>query len=208
MTMAAPADDERAVEVPEDRNAVAVRLRDQTYVTLLRGGAAVATERDPGAEVVFSAPPGAYTVRTDGRLEQVVPRTVEAVSWPAADPAALASERLAPSFLRLSSDAPDHHEVDGVGEVPADGHSFCTVTVSKVGPDGTPLSGGRHRDRIFLRATGGTIKDARGRRIRALSLRSGTASFRLVAEETPRLVTVYAIGKEPTARAELPIEFV
>jgi hypothetical protein len=209
MTTAAPAGDERAVEVPEDRSAVAVRLRGHTYVTLLRDGVPVATERGAGADVVFSAPPGAYTVQTDGQLERVASRTVEAVPWLLADLASLAApERLVSAYLRLSSDAPDRHEVDGIAEVPADGQSFCTVTVSKVDLDGTPLTGGRHRDRIFLRATGGTIKDARGRRIRALSLRSGTASFRLVADATPRLVTVYALGREPTARAELQIEFV
>jgi hypothetical protein len=88
--------------------------------------------------------------------------------------------------------------IDGVGEIAADGNSFCTLTIELAGGVGE----------VFLRATGGTPMDARGKaRIRSVKLRRGKATFRLVSEATPRPVTVYAFGEREQG-AELPIEFV
>ena len=114
-----------------------------------------------------------------------------------------------PTFLNLTSDAPDCHIVDGIGEIPADGSSFCTITIQKLSYDGTPLTGDDHLDEIFLRTTGGLIVDANGNRLRSLHLQSGQATFRLVSEPTPRLVTVTVFGREPSLqKAEIQIEFV
>ena len=48
---------------------------------------------------------------------------------------------------------------------------------------------------VFLRTTGGRLANAKGGRIRSVRLRNGRASFRLIAEETPRLVTVMAFAE-------------
>jgi hypothetical protein len=114
-----------------------------------------------------------------------------------------------PAQLYLTSDAPDHHIVDGVGEIPADGTSFCTITVETVTLDGTPLTG-QAQDEVFLRTTGGVLLDAAGEnRIRSVTLKSGRAAFRLVAEASPKVVTVSAFGQGPALlKAEIQIEFV
>ena len=52
--------------------------------------------------------------------------------------------------------------------------------------------------------------DAKGqKRIRSLKLRSGRATFRLVSEESPKVVTVSVLGQEPfVSKTEIQIEFI
>ena len=51
--------------------------------------------------------------------------------------------------------------------------------------------------------------DASGEtRIRSVRLQAGTATFRLVSESSPRLVTVFAFSHDQQLRAELPLEFI
>ena len=130
------------------------------------------------------------------------------------EPIASPLERLKrepPAFLRLATDAPEQHiVVDDIGEIPADGTSFCTITVEKVTSDGTIMTGKEHKDELFLRKTGGFLMDdKRKKRIRSLKLKSGKAGFRLVSEKHPKIVTVTVFGREPIMfKAEIKIEFV
>ena len=190
---------EREIVVRQAAPAVHVRATRQSWVALGDSEGAVVVREESGArEVVFTVPPGRYTVSTDGRLEDVTAEAPPDAAVPGDD---------AGTGLRLGSDAPDD-SVDGVGELAADGKSACTITIEKLGADGEPLRGRAHDDEIVVRTTGGALVDANGDRVRATKLKSGRATVRLVSEPTPRLVTVEAVGPPPLGRAELRIEFV
>jgi hypothetical protein len=115
-----------------------------------------------------------------------------------------------PAQLHLTSNAPDQHIVDGIGEIPADGTSFCTITIEAVALDETPLTGQAQEGEVFLRTTGGVLLDAAGEnRLRSVTLKSGQAAFRLVSEASPKVVTVSAFGQGlALLKAEIQIEFV
>ena len=89
-------------------------------------------------------------------------------------------------------------------------YSISIKEARKVTFEGTPLTGREHKDELFLRATGGILMDAKGqKRIRSLKLRSGRATFRLVSEESPKVVTVSVLGQEPfVSKTEIQIEFI
>jgi hypothetical protein len=194
---------EEEVVVPKDSNAVAVRARGHEWIAVVQDGTELVREASASSETTFFLPPGRYAVQTDGTIEHA---EAAKIAVPA-DP--FGGSRGGLAALRLASDAPDRHVVDGVGEVPADGESSTTITIEKVNAAGEPLHRRRDNDEIFLRSTGGTIADAKsGDRIRSVKLHAGRASFRLVAEPVPRLVTVSALGEGMLAPAELQIEFV
>jgi len=202
MTPAAASATEGAhtVEVTGEHNGIVVRARDHSRVSVLQDGEEIAAELSGRSEVVFAVGRGSYEVRSDGTLEEVSTRALEL------PPTSL--ERSAAPQLSLTADAPSRHKVDGVGEIPADGQSYCTVTVEQIRPDGaaTPVVEGAAE--VFLRATGGVIMDSRGqKRIRSVRLRRGRATFRLVSEGLPRLVVIHAFERQGQA-AELPLEFV
>jgi hypothetical protein len=195
---------EKDVVVPRGSNAVVVHARDHAWVALVRGGAEVLREQSGSRETRFLAEPGTYTLRTDGAIDSVKPATIEVPLDPFAS-----AEGDAPFLLTLTSDAPDRHVVDGVGEIAADGESSATITVAKVSAAGEPLTRRADRDEVFLRTTGGSVvAPSKNDRIRSVKLKAGRASFRLVAESTPRLVTVSAIGVGAAGPAEIQIEFV
>jgi hypothetical protein len=194
---------EHEVAVREDANAVVVRTRGHEWVAVLQDGTEVVREANGSPETTFFLSPGEYILRTDGTIEHA---DVTSVPLP---PDPLASTGEVPLLLRLSSDAPDRHVVDGIGEIPADGESSATMTIEKVDAAGKPLTRRSDNDEVFLRSTGGTITDAeKDKRIRSVRLKAGRASFRLVAEPVPRLVTVSALGVGAVAPAEVQIEFV
>jgi hypothetical protein len=193
---------EQAVTVPEGSNRIVVHARDHGWVAVTRNGTTLVTELSGSPQAAFVVAPGEYVVTSDGKISDVAVDAVELAEAPLAG-----GEE--PLMLRLESDAPDRHVVDGIGEVPADGSSFCTITVEKVDVAGEAKTGKRDTDEVFLRATGGRIEDAKGKgRIRSLKLKGGRASFRLVADEQPRLVTVTAFGHGSPEPAELRIELV
>jgi hypothetical protein len=202
MTASAAATEQtQAVEVPADRNAIVAKAYDHSWISVLRGGDEIITERSGRPEVMFVVGPGSYEVRSDGTVEEVSTRTLEL-------PQAAALETGEAIHLVLSADAPDRHRVDGVGEIPADGQSYCTVTVEKVRSGGERAAGDEGAGEIFLRATGGVIMDNRGgRHIRSIRLRRGRATFRVVSEEQPRFIRVLAFDRKGSA-AELQLEFV
>lgn len=192
---------EREVLVPKGANGVVVRARDHEWVALAQDGAELVREHSGARETTFTAEPGAYSVLTDGSVDSVEPLSLDFPDLFGAGERAV--------LLRLSADAPDRHLVDGVGEIAADGESATTITIEKVDAVGEPMERRRDNDEIFVRTTGGTILDAkRDHRIRSVKLRSGRASFRLVAEETPRLVTVSALAAGVPTAAEIQVEFV
>ena len=95
--------------------------------------------------------------------------------------------------------------MDGIGEIVADGTSYCTIAVEKMDLNGVAVSGSEHQDELFLRTTGGVIMDDKGgQRIRSLKLRSGRAAFRLVSESSPKIVTVSVFSRDPLlSKAEI-----
>ncbi len=139
--------------------------------------------------------PGEYEVRTDGRF-----RSVETAQREVAEPAALLRMASAEMPLELEVEAPSRHPVDGMPQVPADGTSSCTITVRKPGETGK----GRKAE-VYLRSTGGSLM-AGDSRVSSVRLKSGSASFQLVSEAAPKLVTVYAFTESATA--EVQIEFI
>lgn len=196
---------QQTIMVPDDHNNLVVRLRDHTWVSLYKGEQEVASNRTSAPVFSFSVTPGGYVVRSDGSIQNVTTDYVQ----PPISPLELLLQRQA-ALLRLTSDAPDRHVVDGIGEIPADGTSYCKITIEKVAVDGTLLTGKEHEGELFLRTTGGALMEEAGQsRIRSLKLESGRATFRLVSEPSPKIVTVFVFGRNSfSARAEIQIEFV
>lgn len=114
------------------------------------------------------------------------------------------------ALLHLSSNAKDRHKVDGIGEIPADGKSRCTITIRKIDIEGNLLTRQQDNDELFLRTDAGSIRDARGRKeIRMIRLNKGTASFRLCSEEKKRMATIQVFSTDPNLMdANISIEFI
>jgi hypothetical protein len=195
-----PMEDARAVEVTGEHNGVVARASGHSWIGLFRDGIRLTAEMSGRPEAAFAADAGQYEIRTDGTLELVEAR--------AFDNPELARFRTVRPRLSMTSDAPDTHVVDDVGEITGDGTSFCTITVERVGMDQEPLRGKDGAGQVYLRATGGVIMDKTGRsHIRSVRLRAGRASFRFVSDSLPRLVTLHAFDGD-SEPAELAIEFV
>jgi hypothetical protein len=191
--------------IPQDHNRLVVRLSEHTWVSVSTEDEEIVGVESSTPTIGFFISPGNYLIRTDGNIDELTSKRIEPI------PALLDSfEQGPPVQLSLTTDAPDQHIVDGIGEIPADGTSYCTITIQKLTYDGTPLTGDDHQDELFLRTTGGLIMDAEGnQRLRSLHLQSGQATFRLVSEPTPRFVTITVFGREPSPqKAEIQIEFV
>ncbi len=199
---AVPAGDERGIMVDEGQNAVVVEATGNRWVSLCHHEVDIVREASGEPLAVFIVKPGSYTVRTDGALSSV---SVEHREVPRS---ALELVRGGPrATLRIFSDAPDVHVVDGVGEIPADGVTAATVTVQKVDAAGAQLADGD--DDIFLRCTGGVLMEANtDTKVRSVRLRDGRATFQLVSDNSPKLVTVFAFSADRLLGAELPMEFI
>jgi hypothetical protein len=187
---------ERKITIRKNDNQLVVRAAGSTWVALERDGRELLRDLSGNRETSFGVGRGTYVVRSDGKIAHVEARSV---SLPEAGEAAA---------LRLSADAPDVHPVDGVPEIAADGKSFTTVTVQKVGADGAPLRRRTDTDEVFVRTTGGALRDGRGRPVRSVRLSGGKATFRLVSEAVGRVVTVEAVAQAPLVGATLRVEFV
>jgi hypothetical protein len=200
-----PGASQQTVTVPQGHNSLVVRLQGHTWGSVSTDTHHLVRNQSPDPVIAFTLAPGTYLVQTDGKIEGV---TTESFRL---EPSLFEQLRQGtPACLALTSDAPDRHVVDGIGEVAADGASYCTITVQKMGISGGAVSGDEHQDELFLRATGGVIMDDKGgQRIRSLTLRSGRAVFRLVSEASPKIVTVSVFSRDPLlSKAEIQIEFV
>lgn len=196
---------QETVTVPQGHNSIVVRLQGQTWVSVSTDTQELVRNQSPDPVIGFTLVPGTYVVRSDGMIESLATKSFS-------QPQSLLEQlrQGTPAFLRLTSDAPDRHVVDGIGEVVADGTSYCTITIEKLDLNGVATSGSEHQDELFLRTTGGAIMDDKGeQRIRSLKLRSGRAAFRLVSESSPKIVTVSVMSRDPLlSRAEIQVEFV
>lgn len=197
--------DEKEMDVPREHNRLLVTLEAHSWVSISVGDRELVRKESPEPVISFILDPGPYTVRTDGKIEKMTTEAAAAIS------SLVEQLQKGPQArLRIETDAPDEHPVDGIGEILADGKSFCTVTLEKVGFDGQRLTGEEHNDELFLRSTGGLLKDRSGnKRIRKLKLSSGKGQFRLVSERSPKVVTVTVFGEGPLPlREEIQIEFI
>jgi hypothetical protein len=196
---------QQTVTVPQEHNSLVVHLQGHSWVSVSTATQELVRNRSPDPVIAFTLAPGTYVVRTDGKLESL---TTESFRQAPSLFEQLRHEM--PAFLALTSDAPDRHVVDGIGEVIADGTTYCTITIQKMDLNGVALSGSEHKDELFLRTTGGVLMDDKGgQRIRALKLLSGCAAFRLVSESNPKIVTVSVLSRNPLlSKAEIQIEFV
>ena len=195
----------QTVTVPPDHNSLVVRLQGHTWVSVSTDTHQLVRNQSPDPVIAFTLAPGTYVVQTDGEIEGV---TTESFRQ---EPSLFEQLRQgAPAFLALTSDAPDRHVVDSIGEIAADGTSYCTITVQKMDMHGAAVTGSEQGDELFLRTTGGvTMDNTGGQRIRSLTLRSGRAAFRLVSEPSPKIVTVSVFSRDPLlSKAEMQIEFV
>ncbi len=195
---------ETSYDVPLEHNRLKVSLRENTWLKIFKDGNMIFASKSSSPNFKISVYPGQLSIQTDGRIVNVSSEDIGANSN------LLKRLQDTSESIVLSSDAPDQHVVDGIGEVSADGTSFCTITLEKVSFDGTSLTDDTHNDELFIRTTGGLIMDATGEnRIRSLRLQSGQAQFRLVSESSPKVVTVTAFGRSPQrAKAEIQIEFI
>ena len=196
---------QQTVTVPQDHNSLVVHVQGHSWVSVSTATQELVRNRSPDPVIAFTLAPSTYVVRTDGKLESL---TTESFRQ-----APLLFEQLGrgtPALLTLTSDAPDRHVVDGIGEVLADGTSYCTITIQKMDLNAVGVSGSEHQDELFVRTTGGSIMDEKGgQRIRSLKLRSGRAAFRLVSEPSPKIVTVSVFSRDPLlSKAEIQVEFV
>ncbi|HEY9670717.1 MAG TPA: hypothetical protein V6D11_04685 [Waterburya sp.] len=148
------------------------------------------------APQIFYIEEGEYRIVTDGHIDHI---TKESATMPSLGDL---------SQLVLTSDAKDFHVVDGVGEIPADGQSFTTITIQKFDAKGQILHTKEENDEVFLRTNAGTIKDGEGNEIRSLKLAQGKGFFRLYSEEHKRVATVKVISANPyLTDASISIEF-
>ena len=204
-TIDQPNASQQTVTIPRDHNSLVVRLQGHTWVSVSTNTQQLVRNQSPDPVIAFTLAPGTYVVRTDGTIENLTTESFRR------EPSLFEQFRQGtPAFLTLTSDAPDRHVVDGIGEVVADGTSYCTIAVQKMALHGVAVSGSEHHDELFVRTTGGSIMDEKGeRRIRSLTLQSGRAAFRLVSEPSPKIVTVSVLSRTPLlANAEIQIEFV
>ena len=200
-----PVVQQEMVTVPQGHNSIVVRLRGQTWVSVSTDTQELVRNQSPDPVIGFTLAPGTYVVRSDGMIESLATESFRQT------PSLFGQSRQETlAFLTLTSDAPDRHVVDGIGEVVADGTSYCTITIQKLDLNGLPVSGSEHQDELFVRTTGGSIMDEKGaERIRSLKLRSGRAAFRLVSEPSPKIVTVSVLSRDPLlSRAEIQVEFI
>jgi hypothetical protein len=196
---------QKTVTVPQEHNSMVVHVQGQSWVSVSTATQELVRNQSPDPVIAFTLAPGTYVVRSDGKLESL---TTE--SFRQAPSLFEQLERGAPALLTLTSDAPDRHVVDEIGEIAADGSSYCTITIQKMDMNGVAVSGREHNDELFLRTTGGVIMDDKGdQRLRSLKLRSGRAAFRLVSESNPKVVTVSVLSRNPLLpKAEIQVEFV
>jgi hypothetical protein len=200
-----PDGSQETVTVPQGHNILVVHLQGHTWVSVSTDTQQLVRNQSPDPVIAFTLTPGTYAVHTDGKIEGV---TTESFRQ---EPSLFEQLRRGiPAFLTLTSDAPDRHVVDGIGEVVADGASYCTIAVQKMDLNGVAVSGSEHEDELFLRTTGGVIMDDKGeRRIRSLKLRSGRVAFRLVSDPSPKIVTVSVFSRDPLlSKAEIQVEFI
>jgi hypothetical protein len=199
-----PGASQQTVTVPQDHNSLVVHLHGHTWVSVSSDTRQLLRNQSSDPVIAFTLAPGTYVVQTDGKIEEV---TTEGFRQ---EPSLFEQLRQKAALLNVTSDAPDRHVVDGIGEVVADGTSYCTITIQKMDLNGVALSGSAHQDELFLRTTGGVIMDDKGgQRIRSLKLRSGRAAFRLISESSPKLVTVSVLSRNPLLpKAEIQVEFV
>jgi hypothetical protein len=200
-----PGTSQQTVTVPQGHDSIVVRLRGHTWVAVSTYTHQLVRNESPDSVIAFTLAPGTYVVRTDGKIESVTTESFRQA------PSLFEQLRQGtPALLGLTSDAPDRHVVDGIGEVVADGASYCTITVQKMDMNGVAVSGSEHEDELFLRTTGGVIMDDKGgQRIRSLTLRSGRAAFRLVSESSSKTVTVSVFSRDPLlSKAEIQVEFI
>jgi len=200
-----PGASRQTVTIPQDHNSLVVRLQGHTWVSVSAGSRQLVRNQSSDPVIAFTLAPNTYVVQTDGQIEKVT--TERFLREPSFFDQL--QEGVAAAFT-VTSDAPDRHVVDGIGEIAADGASFTTITIQKVDVNGAALGGSGHEDELFLRTTGGVIMDGDGaRRIRSVNLRSGRAAFRLVSEASPKLVTVSVLSRDPlVSNAEIQLEFV
>ncbi|HEX2571534.1 MAG TPA: hypothetical protein VH877_18380 [Polyangia bacterium] len=194
---------EQKITIPEGSNALAVEVADHGYVSILRHGREIVVDRGGARSHRFVLPPGDYVVRTDGQMGSAKPDKVEI----GRSPLDLLRDAATAGSLRLAASVSQRHPVDQVGQLPADGKSSCTVTVEHLDPEGK-LAAGMGEEELYLRTTGGTLRDSAGNPTARLRLKAGRGTFTVVAEAVPRFVTVTVFGVLPTLRAELPLEFV
>ena len=200
-----PGASQQTVTVPQDHNSLVVHLQGHTWVSVSTDTQELIRNQSPDPVIGFTLTPGTYVVRSDGTIESLAtesfrqPPSVLEQLWQGTS-----------AFLTLTSDAPDRHVVDGIGEVVADGTSYCTIAVQKIDLNGVAVSGSEHQDELFVRTTGGSIMDEKGeQRIRSLKLRSGCTAFRLVSESSPKIVTVSVLSRTPLlSKAEIQVEFI
>jgi hypothetical protein len=205
MAVDQPVVQQETVTVPQGHDSIVVRLRGHTWVGVSTYTHQLVRNESPDPVIAFTLAPGTYVVRTDGKIENV---TTESFRQ---EPSLFGQLRQeTPAYLALTSDAPDRHVVDGIGEVVADGTSYCTITIQKLDLNGVPVSGSEHKDELFLRTTGGLIMDDKGgQRIRSLTLQSGRIAFRLVSDPSPKIVTVSVFSRDSLlSKAEIQVEFV
>src|SRR6266545_6788193 len=196
---------EQTITVPQGHNTLVISIREHSWVSISIDDQEIASNHTPAPSLSLAVSPGTYIVQSDGVIERVSSEAIQRIFSPFEQ-----LQQGLPAQLCLTSDAPDQHIVDGVGEIPADGTSFCTITVEAVALDGTPLTGQAQQGEVFLRTTGGILLDAAGEnRIRSVTLKSGRAAFRLVSEASPKVVTVSAFSQGlALLKAEMQIEFV
>jgi hypothetical protein len=194
---------EEKVTIPDGSNAITVDVTNHSFVSILRNGREVVTDRGETGSYRFILSRGDYVVRTDGKLGQV---TASMAELPGIGLRDFLQPGARTGRLRVSAAAPFVHPVDRVGQLPADGKSAATVTVQCVDGDGKVLADAGHV--LYLRATGGSLVSETGAPTSQVRLKGGQASFRIVADAVPRFLTITVFGASPGLRAELPFEFV
>lgn len=172
---------DKTFAINKDLAVTTIKVSKASWVAIFNDRAEpVAMDQSGSNTVDFTLTSGEYRACSDGRIE-----TIKTDGKPQVLPDPFVS-----GALFVETDAPDVHLIDGIGEIPADGKSHCTITVTKLDADGNLT---KDSDVVHIRTTGGTLKATasdRSKVIRQIKLSAGKGKFVLISDEQPRVVTV------------------
>src|SRR4051812_46185114 len=111
-----PGASQQTVTIPQGHNRLVVHLQEHTWAAVLSGARLLVRNQSPNSVIAFTLKSGNYVVRTDGKIESMTTESFRQES------SLLEQLRQGvPATLTVTSDAPDRHVVDGIGEIAADG---------------------------------------------------------------------------------------
>lgn len=186
----------KKLSVSADSRNITIDLNNSNWVAIFdESGFPIVVDDSGFDQIHVLLHKGNYTAYSDGEIKETKQE----------EPNAFVDPFIGRELL-VETDAPDVHVIDGIGEIPADGKSHCTISLTLIDQEEREVDDDLD---VFLRTTGGTLKSSATdeKAIRQLKLNKGKGTFVMVADETPRVITV-SILAEGLGTRNLELEFV